>query len=80
MEVDGAIHDTRRDYDTARTESLEAHCIRVIRFRNEEVLEDLTSVLHRIQTALTDRQSRSPLSRAVCGGGAGGGGPFTPPE
>ncbi|HEX2080951.1 MAG TPA: endonuclease domain-containing protein [Longimicrobium sp.] len=52
IELDGPIHDGREMMDTARTEALKTRKIRVIRFRNEEVLNDLPSVLARIEAAL----------------------------
>jgi very-short-patch-repair endonuclease len=52
VELDGAIHDDQQEQDAARTEALAAHKIKVIRFRNEEVLDDLPSVLQRIEAAL----------------------------
>jgi very-short-patch-repair endonuclease len=51
IEVDGGIHDARREMDEARTEALGTLKIRVIRFRNEEVLDELSSVLKRIAAA-----------------------------
>lgn len=50
VEVDGTIHEDedRAAQDAARTEILAAHGFRVIRFRNEEVLNDLDGVLMRI--------------------------------
>jgi very-short-patch-repair endonuclease len=59
IELDGAIHDEQRDYDDARTEALARMRIRVIRFRNEEVLQDLPSVLHRIREALSPTKPAS---------------------
>jgi 5-methyltetrahydrofolate--homocysteine methyltransferase len=54
VELDGGIHDTpaNQEHDRIRTEWLEAHLYRVIRFRNEEVLESLESVLQRIRQEL----------------------------
>jgi very-short-patch-repair endonuclease len=51
VELDGAVHDetNQREYDAARTEALEQLGIRVLRFRNEEVMQDLASVLGRIK-------------------------------
>jgi very-short-patch-repair endonuclease len=49
IEVDGAAHDHRGDYDTARTDALAAHGYRILRFRNDEVLTDLPTVLDRIR-------------------------------
>jgi very-short-patch-repair endonuclease len=52
VELDGASHDGREIMDQARTEALATLNIRVIRFRNEDVLNDLPSVLQRIKTAV----------------------------
>jgi very-short-patch-repair endonuclease len=50
VEIDGDGHDEeeRRIYDGARTEYLNAAGYRVVRFRNEEVMNDLAGVLERI--------------------------------
>ncbi len=58
IELDGDVHADQADYDAARTEQLAAYGYRVIRFRNEAVLGDLSSVLKRITAtaeALEDR-------------------------
>ena len=52
IEVDGAVHEGQRELDEARTEALGTLEIRVSRFRNEEVLHDLSSVLARVTDAL----------------------------
>ena len=55
IEVDGSIHDTadRRELDVVKQkEVLEGHGIRIIRFSNEQVLDDLPSVLRNIRDAL----------------------------
>lgn len=52
IELDGSVHDGREMMDEARTESLGTMKIRVIRFRNEEVINNLPSVLQRIEAAL----------------------------
>jgi very-short-patch-repair endonuclease len=52
IELDGPIHEGRELMDAARTEALGTLKIRVIRFRNEEVMNDLPSVLQRIEAAL----------------------------
>jgi len=51
VEVDGGIHETRTEEDAARTQLLEIHQYRVIRFRNEEILTNLEAVLSQILTA-----------------------------
>src|SRR5688572_7836274 len=52
VELDGPIHDRQRELDEARTESLGTLRIRVIRFRNEEVLAALADVLAQIDAAV----------------------------
>ncbi|MBI5631904.1 MAG: endonuclease domain-containing protein [Nitrospirae bacterium] len=51
IELDGAAHftDGGNEYDTARTEYLEALDIRVIRFENKDVFENTEGVLEEIR-------------------------------
>ena len=53
IEVDGDVHDLQLDEDERRTAALGAEGLRVIRFRNEEVLDALPWVIARIVDALT---------------------------
>lgn len=61
IEVDGGIHFTPENiqYDQFRTEELEGLGLKVIRFSNEEVLENMSGVLANIrkQLALTPSPS-----------------------
>ena len=59
IEVDGGIHSdpAQAARDVERTEFLKTHGIRVLRFRNEEVMNDLSDVLSRIVEA-----TQTPLS------------------
>ncbi|HEX8241898.1 MAG TPA: DUF559 domain-containing protein [Longimicrobium sp.] len=68
VEVDGEVHDAQQERDAERTAVIEAHGYRVIRFRNEEVLDNLPGVLARIRTALSPESPPLLLS----GEGAGG--------
>lgn len=52
VELDGRQHEWFSDYDAGRTEILERLGIRVIRFTNIEVCEDLDAVLARIHAEL----------------------------
>jgi len=52
VEVDGDIHARSRAYDRARTEQLEAHDYTVIRFTNDQVMEDIESVVEEIRRVL----------------------------
>jgi very-short-patch-repair endonuclease len=49
IEVDGGIHQEQADYDRARTTQLEAHGYKVLRFTNDEVMNNLEGVLDRIR-------------------------------
>ncbi|HEU5424123.1 MAG TPA: DUF559 domain-containing protein, partial [Nitrolancea sp.] len=69
LELDGAIHDEQKEYDSARTEHLEAYGYTVIRFHNDDVLTNLSGVLARIAS----QALRLPSPRI--GRGAGGEGP-----
>jgi very-short-patch-repair endonuclease len=52
VELDGSSHDGKEIMDQARTDALATLNIRVIRFRNEEVLSNLPSVLQRIKATI----------------------------
>jgi very-short-patch-repair endonuclease len=52
VEIDGPIHDDQRERDAERTAWLEAAGYRVIRFRNDEVMEARHLVAKRIQAVL----------------------------
>ncbi|MCH7524902.1 MAG: class I tRNA ligase family protein, partial [Bacteroidetes bacterium] len=56
IEVDGKIHDSQKDEDEQRTEILESKGYKVIRFTNEEVLEDIDVVVSKIQKELNERK------------------------
>jgi len=51
VEIDGDIHDFQVEEDAQRTKEIESFGYRVIRFRNEEVLSDIESVLNKILKA-----------------------------
>ncbi len=55
VEVDGEIHTQQIDQDRARTQHIEAFGYRVIRFTNEEVLNDLPRVLKMIRREVKER-------------------------
>jgi very-short-patch-repair endonuclease len=56
IELDGAVHEMpdQSERDLARTQWLEEHRCRVIRFRNDEVINDLSLVLERIRRTIRD--------------------------
>ncbi len=52
IEVDGEIHNYQTDRDRARTSKLEEHGYTVLRFRNEQVLNNLPEVLVEIKQTI----------------------------
>src|SRR5271169_935804 len=52
VELDGKQHEWFADYDASRTEVMESRGVRVLRFTNAEVCDDLDSVLGRIHAEL----------------------------
>ena len=61
IEVDGGQHAEQAPKDTARTEYLEALGYRLIRFWNDEVLQDPDMVLEQIGRVLIEIPSPYPL-------------------
>ena len=52
IEIDGGYHKTQLEYDNGRTFELEHFGIKVIRFTNEEVLNNIDRVLNEIKQHL----------------------------
>ena len=48
VEIDGPIHDRQKDYDELRTHCINMLGIKVIRFKNEEIDNDINEVIQRI--------------------------------
>ncbi|WP_197905163.1 endonuclease domain-containing protein [Gemmata obscuriglobus] len=55
VEVDGGVHDTQVEYDAARDQAFAMLGLLVLRFRNENVTESITTVLDRIAAACAER-------------------------
>ena len=60
IEVDGGQHQRQTRYDRARTEWLESRGFTVLRFWNNDVLENPEGVLESIRAALQRGNSPSP--------------------
>jgi very-short-patch-repair endonuclease len=60
VELDGEIHASQRDRDVERTELLEGAGYVVLRFPNEQVLQNLPSVLAAIEYASRQLPQRAP--------------------
>ncbi|MGK7389133.1 MAG: endonuclease domain-containing protein [Candidatus Cyclobacteriaceae bacterium M2_1C_046] len=54
IELDGLIHETseNKNYDHGRDAELRAFGLKVLRFKNSEVTENMDNVLHEIERAL----------------------------
>jgi very-short-patch-repair endonuclease len=48
IEVDGEIHNAQKDYDAGRAFELGELGIKVIRFRNEEIINEIDKVIEKI--------------------------------
>ena len=49
VEVDGDIHDLQKEEDERREKVLRELGVKIVRFRNDEVVRDLSAVLERIR-------------------------------
>jgi very-short-patch-repair endonuclease len=65
IEVDGEIHDQipAQEYDDGRSGELERYGIKVIRFKNEEVKNDIDLVMNKIRSTIKELTSPSPSGR-----------------
>jgi very-short-patch-repair endonuclease len=57
IEVDGKIHKTQKEYDEGRTFELEELGYKVIRFSNEEVLNNISEVIKKIKEEIIIRNN-----------------------
>lgn len=60
IELDGGQHDERRDYDRERSRYLTRYGWRVLRFWNNEVFQNMDSVLEVIARALKEAEKLAP--------------------
>lgn len=54
IEADGPIHSYKKEYDKNRDEVLQALGLRILRFENEQVINDTQHVLNTILKALSE--------------------------
>ena len=52
IEIDGGIHLSKQEYDNERTDYLNSSGLRVLRFKNEEILNNIESVIENISKYL----------------------------
>ncbi len=53
IELDGSIHDTQEEYDKIREQLISESGIRILRFSNQEILENLEDVKTKIENLIT---------------------------
>ena len=59
VEVDGDVHDLQKEEDERREKVLSALGLRIVRFRNDEVLKKLSDVAERIRELLKESRVSS---------------------
>jgi very-short-patch-repair endonuclease len=52
IEIDGKIHDFQKEYDSGREAELEKYGLKIIRFTNDEVLNNIDWVIEKIKLNL----------------------------
>ncbi|MBN1585250.1 endonuclease domain-containing protein [Candidatus Uhrbacteria bacterium] len=63
IEVDGSVHDTRKEYDAERDLILESYGCKVLRFPNAQVTGEIEIVLNAIRHAIECRIERTPPNK-----------------
>ncbi|MDP7247177.1 MAG: endonuclease domain-containing protein [Candidatus Peribacteraceae bacterium] len=53
IEIDGLIHEKRKEHDVHRDKYLRDHGFKILRITNEEVNSDLESVLKKVEHSIT---------------------------
>jgi very-short-patch-repair endonuclease len=79
IEVDGDIHEMQQEADALRQAYLESLGLRVLRFRNEEVLRHIDAVIERIGEVLLEWEEIAEKQTPAAGLGGEDGGEQTPP-
>ena len=62
IEIDGGVHETQKNYDKIRTEILDLQKkIKVIRFKNDEVLYNIENVLFKLRTIIKHMSHKNKI-------------------
>ena len=67
IEVDGPIHDYTQEQDAIRQEWLESQGLCVIRFTNEQILQNIENVLTTIEVTLSETSPSPGFGEGVGG-------------
>ena len=65
VEADGDVHGTQVEYDQERDEIIATHELCILRFSNQQILNDTEAVLMRIVTTAQQRLSCPPLEEGL---------------
>ena len=57
IEIDGNIHDSQKQYDLGRTKDMEMYGLKIIRFKNSEIENNVNEVIMKIRNMIL----KSPL-------------------
>ncbi len=60
IELDGEIHNQQKEYDDGRSAEMEKYFIKVIRFTNSEIENNMENVIKKIETAIKERIESPP--------------------
>ena len=60
VEIDGEIHEGQIEYDDGREAEIEKYDIKVIRFTNDEVINDIDRVVNKIKEIVSERIKNLP--------------------
>lgn len=60
IEIDGEIHLDQVEYDDGREADMEKFDIKIIRFTNDEVNNNIEEVIHKIESAIRERIESPP--------------------
>ena len=60
VEIDGKIHLQNKDYDIGRTAEMEKYCLKVIRFDNSDVENNMEKVIKKIKEEVKSRMESPP--------------------
>ncbi len=55
IEVDGPVHDDQSEYDDGREADIEKYSLKVVRFTNDEIIDDIDSVIAKIEAIVKSR-------------------------
>ncbi len=59
IEIDGSIHEMQKDYDVLRTHIINKMGLKVVRFKNEDIVYRLNKVLLRLKEEITSKHQLS---------------------